>query len=94
MLEYLQEFLEAVFLGVALKLQLDTPSVLSSHTKDQTRVQPQEARNSWSDRWIMLKFLQEFQEACFIGIAVKSPWDAAGVWLCQTTNQTIVPARA
>jgi hypothetical protein len=38
MLKFLQEFMEAVFLGVALKLLLDTPSVWTGHTKNQTRV--------------------------------------------------------
>jgi hypothetical protein len=65
--------MEVVFLGVALKLLLDTPSVWTGHTKDQTRVPSQEVRNSLSDRWIVLKFLQEFQEACFLGVAMKSP---------------------
>jgi hypothetical protein len=65
--------MEVVFLGVALKLLLDTPSVWTGHTKDQTRVPSQEVRNSLSDRWIVLKFLQEFQETCFLGVAMKSP---------------------
>jgi len=65
--------MEVVFLGVALKLLLDTPSVWMGHTKDQTRVPSQEVRNSLSDRWIVLKFLQEFQETCFLGVAMKSP---------------------
>jgi hypothetical protein len=65
--------MEAVFLSLALKLLLDTPSVWTGHTKNQTRVSSQEVRNSLSDHWIVLKFLQEFQEACFLGVAMKSP---------------------
>jgi len=57
-LKFLHEFLEAVFLSVALKLLLDTHIILSRHTKNQTRVPAQEVRNSWSDRWIVLKNLQ------------------------------------
>ena len=70
MLKFLHEFLEDFFLSVALKLQLDTHNVLSRHTKNQTRVPAQEVRNSWSDRSIVLKYLQEFQEACFLGVAM------------------------
>jgi hypothetical protein len=65
--------MEAVFLGLAIKLLLDTPSVWTGHTKNQTRVSSQEVRNSLSDRWIVLKFLQQFQEACFLGVTMKSP---------------------
>ena len=72
MLKFLHDFLEAVFLSVALKLLLDTHNVLSGHTKNQTRVPAQEVRNSLSDRWIVLKFLQEFEEACFLGVVIKS----------------------
>jgi tagatose-1,6-bisphosphate aldolase non-catalytic subunit AgaZ/GatZ len=72
-LKFLEEFMEAGFLGVTQKLLLDTPSVWTGHSKNQTRVQSQEVRNSLSDRWIVLNFLQEFQEACFLGVAMKSP---------------------
>jgi hypothetical protein len=37
-LKVLHEFLEAVFLGIALKLLLDTVSIWSGKTKDHTRV--------------------------------------------------------
>jgi len=40
----------------------------------------------------VLKCLQEFQEACFLGVSMKSLWDTAGVWLGYTTDQTRVPA--
>ena len=89
MLKFLLEFTTAVFLGVALIFLLDTASVLSGKTKDHTRVLTQEVRNSWSDRWIVLKRLQEFQEACFLGVAIKSPGDADGV----SSGKTRVPAQ-
>jgi hypothetical protein len=54
-------------------LLLDTNTVSSGKSKDHTRVLAQEVRNSCSDRLIVLKFLQEFQEACFLGVAMKSP---------------------
>jgi hypothetical protein len=38
MLKFLHEFLEGVFLGVALKLLVDTNTVWSGKTKDHTRV--------------------------------------------------------
>jgi len=41
-LKFLHAFLEAVFIGVALKLQLDTHNVSSGKTKDHTRVPAQE----------------------------------------------------
>jgi hypothetical protein len=72
-IKFLHEFLEVVLLGVALKLPLDTNTVWSGKTKDHKRVPAQQVRNSLSDRWIVLKFLQEFQEACFLGVAMKSP---------------------
>jgi hypothetical protein len=37
----------------------------------------------------VLKFLHEFQKACFLGIAMKSSRDAAGV----SSGQTRVPAQ-
>jgi hypothetical protein len=46
MLKFVQEFPEAVFLGVALQFLLGTASVWSGHTKDHTRVPTQEGRNS------------------------------------------------
>jgi hypothetical protein len=81
LLKFLLEFLEAVFLGIAQKLLVDTPSLLSGHTKDQTRVPAQEVHNSWSDRLIVLEFLQEFLEVVFIGIAMKSLLDGRNILL-------------
>jgi hypothetical protein len=52
-----------------MKLLLDAPRVWSGQTIDQTRVLAQNVHNYWSDRWIVLKFLQEFLEAVFLGIA-------------------------
>jgi len=72
-LKFLHEFLEVLFLSVALKLLLDTNTVWLGKTKNQTRVPAQEVRNSWSYRSVVLKYLQEFQEACFLGVAMKSP---------------------
>jgi hypothetical protein len=46
MLKFLQEFIEAVFLGLPLKLLFDIPNVWTGHTKNQIRVPAQEVRNS------------------------------------------------
>jgi len=54
-----------------MKLLLDAPRVWSGQTTDQTRVLAQNVHNYWSDRLIMLKFLQEFPEAVFLGIATR-----------------------
>jgi len=70
-LKFLHEFLEAIILGITLKLLLDTHGVWSGKTKDDRIVPAQEVHNSWHDYWIVLKFLQEFQEACFLGVAMK-----------------------
>jgi hypothetical protein len=42
----LEEFLEAVFLGVAMESLLNAPSVSSGQTTDQTRVTGQKVHNS------------------------------------------------
>jgi hypothetical protein len=44
MLKFLQEFLECVFLGVALKLLLEIASVWSGHTMDKTRLPAKSSR--------------------------------------------------
>ena len=41
----------------------------------------------------MLRFLQEFSEAVFLGIAMKLLLDGCSVLLGLTTNQTRVPAQ-
>jgi len=46
MLKFLHEFPEVVFLGVALKLLLDTNTIYLGKTKDPTRVPAHEVRNS------------------------------------------------
>jgi hypothetical protein len=46
MLKFLHEFLQVVFLSVAVKLRLDTNTIWSGKTKDHTRVPDQEVRNS------------------------------------------------
>jgi hypothetical protein len=91
-LKCLLEFAEAVFFGVAKKLLIDADDVLSGQTTDQARVPAQLARNSWSNRWIVLKFSQEFAEAVFLGIAMTLLIDAYNVWSGLTINQTRVLA--
>jgi len=59
------------FLGVAMKSLLDAPNIWSSHTIDQAKVPAPNIRNSLSDRWIVLNFLQEFPEAIFLCVAMK-----------------------
>ena len=53
-LKFLQEFLEALFLLVAMKSLRCEAKVRSR----QTRVTAQKGSNFWSYRWIVLKFLQ------------------------------------
>ena len=74
-----------------MKLLLDTPSVKSGQTTDHTIVAAQEVHNFLSDRWIVLKFLQDFLKDVFLGVALKSLLDYPNV--CQTTNQTTVPTQ-
>jgi hypothetical protein len=51
--EFLLEFLEALFLVVAMEYLLYEANVLSR----QTRVMAQKGLNFWSDRWITPEFL-------------------------------------
>jgi hypothetical protein len=51
--EFLQEFLEAIFLVEPMESLLCEAKVQSRHT----RVTAQKGSNFWSDRWIVLKFL-------------------------------------
>ena len=76
-----------------MKSLRDVDGVWSGQTTDQTRVPAQDVYNSWSDRWIVLRFLQEFSEAVFLGIAMKLLLDGCSVLLGLTTNQTRVPAQ-
>jgi len=52
-LEFLQQFLEAIFLVVTMESLLYEAKVRSR----QTRLTAQKGYNFWSDRWIVLKFL-------------------------------------
>jgi hypothetical protein len=65
-----------------MKSLLDT----DGKTTDQTRVPAQKVRNSWSDRGIVLHFLQEFPDVVFLGVAMKSLRDANDVWSAQTID--------
>jgi len=58
-LKILQEFLDAVFLGVDVESQLGDAEVSSL----QTGVPVRKGHNFGSDRWISIKFLQEFADA-------------------------------
>jgi len=57
-LKFLQEFPKAIFLRVVMKPLLDADEVWSGQTTDHTRVPVQQVHNSYSDRWIVLNFLQ------------------------------------
>jgi len=92
-LKDLQDFPEAVFLGVAMKSPLDIDGVWSGQTTDETIIPTQQVHNSWSGLWIVLKDLQDFPEAVFLGVAMKSLLDADEVWSGQTTDQAIVSAQ-
>jgi hypothetical protein len=50
----------------------------------ETRVQLRKGNNFSSDRWIALKFLQEFPEAVFLGVHVESLLDEAQVSMLET----------
>jgi len=66
-LNVLQEFPQAIFLGLPMEL-LIVEEVLSR----QTRITDEKGRNFWSDHSIALKFLQEFPEAVFLVGLMKS----------------------
>jgi len=67
-LKYLEEFIEVVFLGVALESILGDREVWSG----ETRVTAQKAQNFLSDSWIALKVLEEFIEAVLLEVAMES----------------------
>jgi hypothetical protein len=50
----------------------------------ETRVPVRKGNNFSSDRWIALKFLQEFPEAVFLGVHVESLLDEAQVSMLET----------
>jgi hypothetical protein len=64
----LQEFPDAVFLGVDVESLLDDAEVSSL----ETRVLVRKGHNFRSDRWISLKFLREFPDAVFLVVDVES----------------------
>ena len=90
MLKFLKEFAEAIFLGIVKLSLLDGTNVLSGQTTDQTRVRAQQVHNTWSDCWIVVKLLEEFLEAVFLGVAMESLLNAPSVSSGQTTDQTRV----
>jgi len=61
-------FPEAIFIGVNVESLLGEAEVSSL----QTRVPVRKGHNFCSDRWIALKFLQEFLEAVFLEVHVES----------------------
>jgi len=64
---------EAVFLGVDVESLLGEVKVLSL----QTRVPVRKGHTFGSDRWISLKFSQEFPDAVFLGVDMESLLDDA-----------------
>ena len=93
MLKFLQDFMDTIFLGFALKLLLHNPSVCTGHTKNQTRVPAQEVHISLSDCWTVLKFLHEFLEVVSLGVALKLLLDTNTVWSGKTKDHKRVPAQ-
>jgi hypothetical protein len=67
-LNFLQEFPDAVFLGVDVESPLGEGEVSSLES-----VQVRNGHNFSSDRWITLKSLDEFPDAVFLGVDVGSP---------------------
>jgi hypothetical protein len=63
----LQEFLDAVFLGVDVESLLDDAEVSSL----ETGVRVPKSHNFRSDRWISLKILREFPDIVFLGVDVE-----------------------
>jgi hypothetical protein len=84
-LKRLQEFPDAVFLGVDVELKLGEEEVSSLET-----IAPVEkGHNFLSDRWISLKLLQEFPDAVFLGVDVESLLGEEEL----SSLETIVPVR-
>jgi hypothetical protein len=67
-LKVLQEFSDAIFLGVDVESLLCKAEVSSL----QTRVQVRKGHNFRSDHWMSHKFLKEFPDAIFLGVDVES----------------------
>jgi hypothetical protein len=76
-------FPEAVFLGVDVELLLGELEVSSL----ETRVPVRKGHNFLSDRWIALKFLQDFPEAVFLVADVESLLDESDVSSLETRVQ-------
>jgi hypothetical protein len=66
--QFLQEFLEAIFFGVAMESQLGDEKVLLG----KTRITAQKNYNFLSYCWIVQQFLQEFLEVVFLRVAIDS----------------------
>jgi len=60
--------MEAIFLVLPMESLLCEPEVQSRRT----RVTARKGSNFSSDRWIVLKFLQEFSEVVFLAVAMES----------------------
>jgi len=76
MLKFLQEFLEAVFpcsmYGTLLLKRRSCRSSRKEVLMRQTGITAEKGHNFWFDRWITLKFLQEFPVAIFLVVAMES----------------------
>ena len=70
-LKFLQEFPNAVFLGVDVESQLGEEEVSSL----ETIVPVRKGHTFSSDRWITLKLLQEFPDAVFLAVDFQSLLD-------------------
>ena len=66
---FLQEFLEVVFDGVAWNGYDTATASGRGHSTDSAREPGQMVHNDRSDRWIATKFFHEFPEAVFDGLA-------------------------
>jgi hypothetical protein len=68
-LKSLQEFPDAIFLGVDVESSLVQEEVASLEIS----LRVSNGHNFRSDRWISLKSLKEFPDAVFLGLDVESP---------------------
>jgi len=84
-IKFLQEFPDAVFLGVDVQMLIDDAEVSSV----ETTVPVRKGHNISSDRWISIKFFQEFLDAVFLGIHVESLLGDADV----SSLETRLPVR-
>jgi hypothetical protein len=84
-LKILEEFTDAVFLGVDVE---SLPGEAEGSSL-QTRVPVRKGHNFWSDRWISLKISLEFSDAVFHALDVESLLGEAKV----SSLETNVPVR-